>query len=317
MPADTLGEDVSRVEFEIAYDGAEDLHEMDVTRLGPALIGLGDLIREANFQINGDSAKVNLVVTSDFEHKCFNINFELVQTILDKVIGFVQREDVKTAHDILDWIGFGAVVTLHPLLQYLKLRKGRKIEEKVDQSEKGTINLKFEGDDNRVEVHQHVYQMGENTVIRNGIENALGPIEGGEYERVEIRRDGKPVAVITREEVPDIKASCQAEKDDSLPNSREEIATLYAYGPVFDEDAEHWRFLYNGKHINVDISETKIAADAMERGAVYTDDMYRVRLKITEFPHVKRKRPQYKALEIVGFRPGNRQGEMFKDERED
>ena len=48
----------------------------------PALLALGDLIKRANARVNGDMAKVNLIVQSDFEHKCFQVNLELVQSIL-------------------------------------------------------------------------------------------------------------------------------------------------------------------------------------------------------------------------------------------
>ena len=48
---------------------------MDVADLAPALLALGELIKQTTF--NGDAAKVNLIVQSDFEHKCFQINLEL------------------------------------------------------------------------------------------------------------------------------------------------------------------------------------------------------------------------------------------------
>jgi hypothetical protein len=49
--------------FAFRYDGpALSEHGMDVADLAPALLSLGELIKQANFLVNRDSAKVNLVV---------------------------------------------------------------------------------------------------------------------------------------------------------------------------------------------------------------------------------------------------------------
>ncbi len=74
--AETEGGEVNRQTLEASYDGrGEDVDSMDVQSLGPALVAFGKLIREANFQINGKKTTVKVLVQSDFEHKCFNINF--------------------------------------------------------------------------------------------------------------------------------------------------------------------------------------------------------------------------------------------------
>ena len=59
---------MSRRTFEIAYAGPSDEHSMDVQELAPALLGIGQLIREANTALNGKKATVKVLVVSDFEH---------------------------------------------------------------------------------------------------------------------------------------------------------------------------------------------------------------------------------------------------------
>lgn len=73
---------MSRKEFSVAYSGKarEEDHSIDVESLAPALLAFGKLIREANSEANGKSATSKVFVISDFEHKCFNINFEVVLT---------------------------------------------------------------------------------------------------------------------------------------------------------------------------------------------------------------------------------------------
>jgi hypothetical protein len=62
---------------------------MDVEELGPALLVFGKRIKAANAELNKDRATVKVLVASDFEHKCFNINFEIIQTIWEQLRDFI------------------------------------------------------------------------------------------------------------------------------------------------------------------------------------------------------------------------------------
>jgi hypothetical protein len=99
--ADIESDDESRQSFQVAYDGDADMHSMDVQELAPALLAFGRLVRETNAELNGKRAAVKVLVKSDFEHKCFNINLEVVQSILDMIAGFLKSEEIKTARQIL------------------------------------------------------------------------------------------------------------------------------------------------------------------------------------------------------------------------
>jgi hypothetical protein len=123
---------VSRQSFSVAYSGADrrDDRAMDVETLAPALLAVGRLIRLANLEFNGDRAYVNVNVLSDFEHRCFNINFETIITGLDhaKTMLGLTGDNIKAAKDILEQVGLlkpaAAGVSLYA---YLRYRKGRKI----------------------------------------------------------------------------------------------------------------------------------------------------------------------------------------------
>ena len=104
---------------------------MDVYELAPSLIGLGDLVREANAEFNGDKAKVNLLVSADIEHKSFDITFDLVQSLYEQMKSLIGHDDVKSAKEILEWVGLMGTFVGTPvitLLGYMKLKNGRKIE---------------------------------------------------------------------------------------------------------------------------------------------------------------------------------------------
>lgn len=83
-------------------------------------------------------------------------------------------------------------------------------------------------------------------------------------------------------------------------------ATLHTYGPVFDQKAPNWRFLYKRKPVYADIRKTKIARDAVRRGGSFTNDRYKVRMELT-FPHGADAAPHYKIIEVLEFTPADRQ----------
>ena len=117
---------MSSHEFAIAYDGpALEDHTMDVQTLGPALLAVGDMCREANRVMNGQEvADINVRVKATAAG-CFDILFEFTQ-IYNALAELIQDEDVATAKDIIEWLGFSAVPGAG-LLAFLKWKRGRKI----------------------------------------------------------------------------------------------------------------------------------------------------------------------------------------------
>ena len=103
---------------------------MDVADLASALLALGELIKRANATFNGEAARVNLIVQSDFEHKCFQINLELIQSILSSIESLLTDEHaLKNAQTIASWLGLiGLPPTVFGLFKYLARQKGNEIE---------------------------------------------------------------------------------------------------------------------------------------------------------------------------------------------
>ena len=69
--------EMSRQRFALSYDGPA-AGPIDVEALSTALLAVGRLIREANAQINGKNSKTKVVVTGDFESRCFHISFDAI-----------------------------------------------------------------------------------------------------------------------------------------------------------------------------------------------------------------------------------------------
>ncbi|WP_363346346.1 hypothetical protein [Methylocystis echinoides] len=191
------GADMSRQKFSVAYSGKDrpDDHSIDVEALGPALIAFGRLIREANSEFNGKKATAKVLVISDFEHKCFNINFEVVMNIFEQVKTLLGDDHVETAKNILEWIGLLKPIAAGGVggisyLGYLRWRRGRKLVNTTtltDQDKSGFVSVQVEGDHNPITVHHHVYNLSLNPRALRATRDAFSPIGRDGFDNLETR----------------------------------------------------------------------------------------------------------------------------------
>jgi hypothetical protein len=315
---------MTAAKFQIAYDGdALRNHTMDVQQLAPAMLAFGNLLRESNRQINGEKAKVNLLVSSDLEHKCFAVTFDLVLSFYDQIKTFLKHEDVQTAKEILEWIGLLGIPSLgsYGLYEYLRIKRGRKVTNITrleDHRETGNLAIVFEGDSNTVVVNQIVYDLSENKKVTRAVAGTLAPLGAPGVNTLEFRKtvDGVEAKLAIREDAArDIEASCApllAEATALLEDPQTIRTHLQVYAPVFDPKAEHWRFYFGDQIIYADIRDTSIAADAIARGGAAVGDTYRVNLQIVQHETQSgRVKADYKILEVLEFRPSPIQPDLF------
>jgi hypothetical protein len=302
--------------FEITYDG-DDLrgHAMDVQQLAPALLSLGNLIRDANAFINADRSRVKVLVQSDFQHKCFSVSFDVIQSIFDQARMLLDHRDTKTARDVLEWLG---LLGVPGVLGFLQWRKGRKVEsttEITDTKSTGIIQIQLQ-DGSKTEVHQHIYQLAEGPEIKKAIAGVLAPIQEPGIDRVQFREPAStvPTVVVSKEAAQDIRASCETSPSGEEVEHEPQpvVAHLRVRSPTFDPDAKQWRFYYGEEIIAADISETNIATKAIARGGVMVDDVYTVKLLITEHETPTHQfRKTYKIKEVIDFKAAPRQTSLF------
>jgi hypothetical protein len=319
--------EMSRQKFSIAYSGRErpDDHAIDAEALGPALVAFGRLIREANSEFNGKKAAARVFVVSDFEHKCFNINFEVVMSIYEQIKNLLGEDHITTAKNVLEWIGLLKPIAAGGIgisyFGYLKWKKGRKVVSSTtltDQDKSGLVNVRVDGDNNPITINQHVYNLSMNPKALKATRDALSPLGQDGFDNIEMREAGQLIDRIEPEQIDAILSSCNTgleEIGEEAPESEDTPAWLSVYSPVYDQKADKWRFILGHEVIYVDISETEIAKDALARGGALAEDSYYVRLQISTPKDKKGKagKPSYKILQVikfVGARPMS-QGSLF------
>ena len=90
---------------------------------------LVDLVKATNFQINGERAKIRILVNADLEQKCFELNLEIVQTIWEQAKTLLADEDIKSAKELLGWIGISSIPAFgYSLYRLIRKLRGKEIE---------------------------------------------------------------------------------------------------------------------------------------------------------------------------------------------
>lgn len=309
-----LADGETRQAFQVQYVGENpDDHTMDVEELGPALIAFGKMIRAANDELNQDKARVRVLVASDFEHRCFHINFEVVQ-ILKDITDFLQSNHVELA-ELLKRLGIivtGTAGIVGSVFGYLKWKRGRKIDKVAEiKDSPGTLVLKIEDDNNTIQISKDVFQLAQNREVLDAVEEALAPLQNGRGKTIKFGTDEVRMVEYRQRDVEDIIASCEdggpiLVAEEEPQKTRTVTGTLWSYGPVFDTKAQNWRFLYRNKPIYADVRGTSIARDAIARGGSFLNDRYRVRMEVTP-PTTRDGTAHYKIIEVLEFTQAEQQ----------
>jgi hypothetical protein len=335
MPVSVSLSVVTKQSFAIAYSGKDrpDDHSIDVEALAPALLAFGRLIREANAEFNGNRSQSKVLVSSDFEDRCFHIDFDVFVTCYEYLRTLLATESVKTAKEILEWIGLlkeneltVSMLGSLTFLRFLGLKGPRKIEtatEIADSDGKSLVQIKITGDNNTVNVSPNVLNLSRNTKALKATRDVFAPIGQDGFDTVEVLDKRRVIDTFTPEQTQAIIAACNSGIEESAqkePGVEITTAWLNIYSPVFDASATKWRFRFGRDREYMDISETNIAEDALARGGAMVNDSYQVKLEITT--PVDREgnpgRPSYKILEVIKFIPGSSesQGSLFEGHKD-
>jgi len=308
-------------EIQVAYETDDPhVHTMDVEQLAPSLLAIGALCKRANAIVNGDKATVRVLVESDFEHKCFLIHLQVVLDIYHQLQALLHHQEVKTAKEILEWLG---LIGLPPaagavgLITYLRKKRGRRPLEIKTVDKDGTVEVRFEGDNNVVTVNNNVYQMSRDSVVINSVKNILLPTQTSDINEVQFRDRGETIESVNKMEAAEIIANEGADGEMLSPgNVPPQVvdARLTIHSPTFDPHSKTWKFIYGGNVIAADISGSGVAEDVMRRGAISIGDAYLVKLEITERQTQSgRFKNHYRVLGFSEFIPAPAQISLLSD----
>ena len=187
---------MSRAIFTITYDGpALRDHAMDVRDLAPAMLGLGQLFDAANSTLNGDSARVRVQVKAT-EPGCFQITFEVVQTLGEHLIAMLAGPHVTAAANLIGLLVGGPAVT-YGLFGLIKRLKGGQFD-KVEHLAENTVRITI-GDQN-LDVPVEVLRLYQDIAVRNAAQRVVEePLKKDGIETFEARSDRDGTTIISHD----------------------------------------------------------------------------------------------------------------------
>lgn len=293
--------------LQLRFDGPElQAHEMDVTLLAPSLMAFGELCTQANRVLNGEQAKVKVLLKADVKANCVTIELAVNQTLWESARALVQGDTVATAKTILEWIGIlttPATILGVSLWRFLIWKKNRKVTsaEIQNTSEGNAVVIRVEGDNNTITVPQPVFQLSKDVKVVENLKIVTTPVDTKNgINKATFIYQKKPQLQIDESTAREIR---ELHSDEGEPQTF--TAHIVIYGPILTDKAKKWKFRLTNKVEPIDISETHIAEDVLKRGEIRVGDTYKVKLQMTE-----RKTKtgafvaDYKVKEVLEFIPG-------------
>ena len=229
-----------------------DVQEVDVFKLAPTLLALGELIQESNQQVYPGGRQIGVNV-KPFKEGSFIVDLSVFpQTHLQQFLDLLTSHPADQIKTLLEWIGlvkgiqFGAV----QLVRWLK-GKPKSVEEI------GPGQFRYTAiDDRSVTVTRQVHQLVSNASITNNIFKIYAaPLDRQTAiteVKTSIKDDQASEVTVTREDIPSLREFVSGEAVEGEDIVKEHTQSGVYLNPkrgAFDGDPKDWSFRRGGGEI--------------------------------------------------------------------
>jgi hypothetical protein len=255
----------------IQYEGPEiERGRMNADELGPAILGLSQMIGRTSRVLYGDETRVRLEVQADFRRGSFGVEFFAVASVSDLVPALDWEQLAKIAGVLF---GGGGVLG-GGVLGLMKLLKGRKPRETHQEGDNVTITNE-RGD---IQVFNlTVYNTYTDSDVRQGFKALARPLDHEGIDAVEILPGSGEPQRIERE---DRDAVINAPPPGDTVSLTRFITVLEIVSPVFRE-GNKWRFRQGESYFYAAIQDEVFLALVERREIAFgRGDALRVELEI-------------------------------------
>ena len=163
---------------------------MDAADLAPALLGLANLVKAANSQVNGERSNVKVLISVDNEHKCFEFVVEIVQTIMQRLAMFAENDSVATAKEIAERVGIIGSPGIGLFGAYKWLKKQNVTLTELNKEEHGSeVTLRnVIGSD--ITVNINTYNLMTKPEVVGHVQDVVRPLTREGYDKLQFEDDG-------------------------------------------------------------------------------------------------------------------------------
>ena len=279
----------SEFSFNLVYDGDDlDVGSIDARDLAPALIAFADLVDFSGRVIVPELPRLTVRVQSGFRKGSFDVGLELANAY-DRFVTLFSGNHVQAWSALCTVLGLSGT-GLWQLLRRAKGRKPRVIE--IERSEK--IRIVFDGEESE-DIPKDVWALFNHLPTRRAIEHIVEPITKEGIDTLEIRKDGRPMVRVTKDEAPFYKAPTDNENEQIFDNPNSLLVIL---SPSFRE-GNKWRVFDGTRNLWVGIEDegfmTKVQSgvEAFRKG-----DVLHVTLRTRQWLEGKELKAEHSILEV-------------------
>jgi hypothetical protein len=184
-------------QFALKYDGESfSTHEMDARDLAPALIGLCDLIEEANRTLSAGRSRIDIKVRT-LRDGSFQIDIALVQSIVDQAVSLLSGNNVTALITLITLLGLGRGVCIG-LIELIRRLKGLAPRAVKDLGE-GKVEILLE-DGQALQIHKETLLVYQSRKAREAMHRVVKPLEREGMDTVDILHNTEIVQRITKDE---------------------------------------------------------------------------------------------------------------------
>jgi hypothetical protein len=305
----------------LVYKLDGNVKEIDVFKLAPTLLALGELIQESNREINPDGRQIGVNV-KPFREGSFIVDLTIfpssnIQQVIDLLTPH-SLEQLKTLLEVIGLISTGVGVSVVGAVKAIKWLKGKpKSIEEVKPGEFRYTTI----DDKSFTVNGPVHKILSNNSITTNIFKIYGtPLEEmPSVTDVETYIDGddSTKVQVTRDEIPAIRefanpAALPSDVSETVKESLQSDVYLNPKRVAVDGDPRDWSF-HRGESI---ITATIKDKDFMERCAkgeyrLHSSDLLTVDLlEKQRVTGTKVMKPTYEIIKVKSYILGMQQKEL-------
>lgn len=262
------------LQFSLRYDG-EDLHghEMDARELAPALIGVCDLIDEANSVINLGRARIDIRVRT-LKDGSFQIDIALLQSFLDHAVDLLSGKPVTALLALAAIIGFakGPVIGLIELIKRLRGLQPRAVKDL------GEGNVQITLDDNtELTLKKETLLLYQSRRARKAAHAVAKPLERTGIDSLDVLQDGATVQTLAKDDAKYFVPTYEEVRRVTERNAKLRIHALWFSGE------NKWRFIEGDRQLSATIGDQRFIERVLtEDESFQPSDLLEVRLQETQ-----------------------------------
>jgi hypothetical protein len=262
------------MKVDVKYSGRDvDRGRMGVLELGPAMIGVGQMIGEASRILYGDSTRVRVEVDAKFRQASFGIEFFAVTPNVLDLAGSLTLDQIEQIGRLIGMVAAGSYAGTKGLIGLVRWQRGRRIQ-KIQQSGDEVVITAADGESTTATIHE--YRIFIDDEARKGLRALVAPLESEGVEALQIGAGDAPPVVIPREE----RASFL-----SAPMPEQEVAfdqyttTLEVVSPTF-KAGNKWRVAHGGSAFYIEMADTAFIDKVAKREVAFASgDALRCRIE--------------------------------------